>query len=132
MATKRMTRVNELLKREIVDILYRRIHEEDMDMAAVTVTEVITSPDLRHARVLVSIREHQGERNAYLGILNRNHKIFQRELNRATKLKYTPQLAFELDPSIERGDRVLRIIAEMERERGQEAEEESDEAHDEI
>ncbi len=116
MATKRMIRVNELLKREIVDVLYRRIHDEDMDMAAVTITEVITSPDLRQARVLVSIRGHHEDRNSYLGVLNRNHKIFQRELNRATKLKYTPHLTFELDPSIERGDRVLRIIEEMERE----------------
>ncbi len=116
MGTKRMVRVNELLKREIVDILYRRVHSGNMDIAAVTVTEVITSPDLRHARVLVSIREHENERNEYMGVLNSNRKVFQRELNKSTRLKYTPRIAFELDPAIERGDRVLGIIAEMEQE----------------
>ncbi len=118
MATKRITRVNELLKREIASYLYRLINEVDFDISAVTVTHVVTAPNLRHARVFVSIREHILEREAMLDTLREHRNAMQAHINRTMRMKYTPQLTFELDESIEKGDRVLHLIAELEEEYG--------------
>ena len=58
MSVKRLVRVNELIKREVATALYRVMNEKGFDLSAVSVTHVITSSDLRTARVLVSIRDH--------------------------------------------------------------------------
>ncbi|MDP6629943.1 MAG: 30S ribosome-binding factor RbfA [Kiritimatiellia bacterium] len=113
-----MTRVNELLKREISTALFRMLApEERVDTAAVTVTHVITSRNLRHARVLISILGHEDERGTIMSQI-RDHRVeIQQWINRNMKLKYTPKLDFELDTSVEQGDHVLGILQEMEDER---------------
>jgi ribosome-binding factor A len=78
------------------------------------VTHVITSSDLRSARVLVSIRGHEAERSRMLGQLRHHHAEFQRRLAENVILKYTPVLHFELDGSLESGDRVLNLLSELE------------------
>ncbi len=118
MPSQRITRVNELLKREIASYLYRLINEVDFDISAVTVTQVVTAPNLRHARVFVSIREHVLEREAMLDVLREKRNAVQQHINRTIRLKYTPQLTFELDESIEKGDHVLHLIDELEKEYG--------------
>lgn len=119
MASKRITRVNELLKREIAEFLYRLINEGGFDMSAVTVTQVVTASNLRNARVFVSIRDHVLEREAMLDTISSHRHAIQQHINKTTRLKYTPQLTFELDESIEKGDRVLNLIAELEEEYGE-------------
>lgn len=114
MGTSRMTRVNELIKREIASELYRLVNEVGFDLSAVTVTQVMTSSNLRHARVLISIRDHKGERQKMLGQLARHRATIQQQINRHLSLKYTPQLTFELDESIEKGDHVLNLISQLE------------------
>ncbi len=114
MGISRMTRVNELIKREIASEIYRLVNEAGFDLSAVTVTQVITSSNLRHARVLVSIRDHEGERGRMLGQLARHRATIQQGINKHLSLKYTPQLTFELDESIEKGDRVLNLISQLE------------------
>jgi len=126
MASKRITRVNELLKREIAAYLYRLINEVDFDLSAVTVTQVSTAPNLRNARVYVSIREHELEREAMLDIIRGHRHAMQKHINETMRLKYTPQLNFELDQSIEKGDRVLHLIAELEEEYGEPSPEPAD------
>lgn len=113
MSVRRLERVNELLKREIAGVIYKIGGEDKLDLAAVTVTRVITSPDLRHARVMISVRDHQQERQHIIDMLARHRSAIQRHINSDLKLKYTPQLAFELDESIEKGDRILSIINEL-------------------
>ncbi len=110
----RLTRVNELLKREIGDSLFRLMHEQSFDLAAVSITRVATSRNLRHACVYVSIRADEHEQKRMLSLLNSHRNEIQRRINRDINLKYTPRLTFELDDSIAEGDRVLRLIAEME------------------
>jgi len=114
MTTNRMIRVNELLKREIAEDLYRVVHEQDFDLSAVTVTHVITSTNLRHARVLVSIRGDDATRKNMLNKMLRHRKEIQHRIGRHVKLKYTPHLFFELDESIAEGDRVLHMLDELE------------------
>ncbi len=115
MTIDRITRVNELLKREISTALFRLLApEERVDTAAVTVTHVITSRNLRHARVLISILGHEDERGSIMEQI-RDHRVeIQQWINRNVKLKYTPRLDFELDRSVEQGDHVLEILQEME------------------
>jgi|APTNR8051073442_1049403.scaffolds.fasta_scaffold00006_131 ribosome-binding factor A len=114
MRPQRLTRVNQLLKQEVAEQLFRIMHEPGFDAAACTVTRVITSSDLRHARVLVSIRAEPDRQQELLGLISRHRKELQDIINRRITMKYTPQLAFELDESIAKGDDVLSIIAEME------------------
>jgi len=112
-----MTRVNELLKREISTALFRMLApEERVDTAAVTVTHVITSRNLRHARVLISILGHEDERGSIMEQIRNHRTQVQQWINRNVKLKYTPKLDFELDTSVEQGDHVLEILQEMENE----------------
>ncbi|NCC50936.1 MAG: 30S ribosome-binding factor RbfA [Spartobacteria bacterium] len=114
MGTRRLTRVNELLKRELADDLFRVANDGSLDLAAITITRVNVTPNLRHAQVYVSILGHEQERQQMLHKLQQHRKELQHELNAHTQLKYTPQLTFELDESIEQGDHILSIIAELE------------------
>lgn len=113
MKTDRLTRVNELLRREIGSALYRLLDRSQFDLAAVTVTHVITSSDLRTARVLVSIRGHEHERRAMLYRIQHLHGEIQELIAKDVILKYTPKLIFALDSSIEVGDRVLDILSKL-------------------
>ena len=114
MSVDRITRVNELLKREIGDLLFRVMQADKFDLAAVTITRVSTSKDLREARVYVSILGHEAERPRILALLSQRRGEFQRRINKDVTLKYTPRLTFILDTSVEEGDHVLAILAQLE------------------
>jgi ribosome-binding factor A len=114
MSIDRLTRVNELLRREIGTALFQMMHEADFDMAAVTITHVIASHDLRTARVLVSIRDHPEDREHMLRRLRKHRRDIQDRINRNLDLKYTPRLTFQLDSSVEQGHRVLDLLEQLE------------------
>lgn len=115
MANRRMTRVNELLRREIGTILYRVLNDADFDMAAITVTRVITSNNLRSADVHVSIRDHEDQKGRMLGLL-RSHRVeIQKIMSKNVVLKYTPKLTFKLDTSLAEGDRVLDVLDSLDK-----------------
>jgi ribosome-binding factor A len=108
--TQRMRRVNEALR----EVLSEGIGElKDPRIGFVTVTGVETSPDLRHARVYVSVMGSERKRDATLAGLQSSHGILQSRVNRELRLKRTPQLTFEYDPTIERGVRLSRLIDEL-------------------
>ncbi len=114
MPNRRLTRVNELLKREIAAELYRTGDPARLDLSAITITQVDVSSNLRRARVSVSIRAPEPRQRELLEAV-RDHRIaLQDHLNKAVDLKYTPTLSFELDESIAEGDRILRLIEELE------------------
>jgi ribosome-binding factor A len=114
MSHRRITRVNELIRREIGEALFRLVNEREFDMAAVTVTRVSTSPNLRNARVYVSIRDHDEDRDAMMSLLRKHRRELQAQLGRNLTMKYTPRLSFHLDESIERGDHVLKLLSDIE------------------
>ena len=116
MGTPRLVRVNELLKREIAEDVHRNFSLSDFDTAAVTITRVECAPDLRDANVFVSIFGHEDDRDRMIAHLNRHRQEVIRMMVKRVKLKYTPRLHFILDESIEGGDRILSMLAEMERE----------------
>ena len=114
MSTDRMLRVNELIRQEVAGFLYREINEPDFDLSTVTVTQVITSSNLRQAKVLVSIRAAPVVQQAMLHRLRRHRVPIQEMIGKNVVMKYTPQIHFELDLSIAKGDHVLGLISEME------------------
>jgi ribosome-binding factor A len=90
------------------------MNDRGFDVSAVTVTGVETTSDLRSARVLVSIRGTPEKQQEMMQQIAGHRKEIQEILGENVILKYTPRLSFELDPSIARGDHVLRLIAEIE------------------
>jgi ribosome-binding factor A len=76
----------------------------------VTVTGVETSPDLRHARVFVSVLGNKEEREESLAGLQRAHGVLQAEIAKLTHMKRTPELKFVYDETVERGMRVNEIL----------------------
>ena len=115
MPGQRLARVNELLKREIAQTLFRVVPEE-ADIGRVTITQVQTSPNLRKARVFVSVRGNQNDQDDWIRRLRRHRKEIQAVIGRNVVLKYNPQLMFILDHSVEEGDRILALLDELESE----------------
>jgi ribosome-binding factor A len=105
-----MRRVNESVRQ----VLSEAVGElKDPRIGFVTVTGVDTSPDLRHARVYVSVLGNDRKRAQSLRGLVAAHGVLQRRLARELRMKRTPQLAFEYDPAVERGIRMTQLIDEL-------------------
>jgi ribosome-binding factor A len=105
-----MRRVNEALK----EVLSEGIGElKDPRIGFVTVTSVRASPDLRQARVFVSVLGSERKRERTLAGLAAAHGVLQSRIARELRMKRTPQLAFEYDPSVERGVRLTKLIDEL-------------------
>ncbi len=113
MKIDRLTRVNELLRREISEVLYRLLDPSTFDLSALTVTHVITSSDLRNAKVLVSIRGHEHDRSRMMSRLQGLHAAIQEDIASKITLKYTPRLHFAIDESIAKGDHVLSLLSQL-------------------
>jgi ribosome-binding factor A len=113
MASGRIIRVNELLKREISNDIVRLFSNGHFDTGSITVTRVETAPDLRDAAVYISIFGHEEERMKMIRFLNKRRKDVQARMNKNVQIKYTPRLNFKLDTSLESGDRVLGILSEL-------------------
>jgi ribosome-binding factor A len=108
--TDRMRRVNEALR----EVLSEGIGDlKDPRIGFVTVTGVETSRDLRRATVYISVLGSKDKRAATLAGLESAHGILQGRVNRELRLKRTPQLVFEYDPTVERGVRLSRLIDEL-------------------
>jgi ribosome-binding factor A len=106
----RMRRVNESVREVLGEAL---LELKDPRIGFVTVTSVVTSPDLRHATVYVSVLGSERRRTATLKGLSAAHGPLQAALARQLRLKRTPQLTFEYDPSVERGVRMTQLIDEL-------------------
>jgi ribosome-binding factor A len=115
----RMRRVNEAVREVISAHIAGDL--KDPRIGFVTVTSVDTSPDLRHARVYVSVLGDESERERALAGLSSSRGFLQAKLNEDLRLKHTPTLAFEYDPSVEHGVRMTRLIEEAVRSEGADA-----------
>jgi ribosome-binding factor A len=106
----RLERVNELLKRELGELLTREVAFE---AALVTVQQVDITPDLKHAHVFISVIGSEDQAKAAMAKLHDSRKTLQHLLSKRVVLKYTPHLHFKLDDSIERGTRIISILEEI-------------------
>ena len=116
-APDRLTRVNELIKREISDLIYRSNISPSASVL-VSVTEVRTSVDLRNATVSVSVfGGGKVEQRLVLDSLNAARRDFQSAMAHTLGFKHTPVLTFRIDKRVAAGDRVFALLEEMENEK---------------
>ena len=110
--TQRTQRIDELLRQEMTSILQRDVDDPRIGFA--TITDIETTPDLRHAKVLVSVIGQPAERNATLAAMGHAMPFVRHELGKRLRLKRIPELHLELDDSLERGTRILHLLDELE------------------
>jgi ribosome-binding factor A len=111
--TRRSERVNELLREEISLIVQRELKDPRLG-GLISITEVETSPDFRHARVFVSVMGTEQEQVSSLVALNAAASFMRRELRgRLESLRYIPELAFKADHSIERGAQLSALLDQV-------------------
>lgn len=106
----RLDRVNELIKRELSELVRREI---TFAAKLVTVQEVDITPDLKHAHVYIGVLGTLDEKKQALAALHDHRQRFQKELAKRVVIKWTPQLHFALDTAGERGDRVLNLLDQL-------------------
>ena len=108
MTSDRMRRVDEAMR----EVLSAAITSElkDPRVGFVTVTAVETSPDLRHARVFVSVLGNQSVRRRSLDGLRSAHGYLQKRVSDELRIKHTPTLDFEYDDTADRGERITELI----------------------
>ena len=111
MAGQRMRRVDEAVREVLSDALGHR-DLKDPRIGFVTITDVKTSTDLRHARVYVSVLGSDEDREQTLAGLRSAHGVLQRRVAGELRLKRTPTLHFVYDESVERADRLTRMMEE--------------------
>ena len=123
MTSDRIRRVNEAMR----EVLSAAITTElkDPRVGFVTVTAVETSPDLRHARVFVSVLGNPGERRRSLQALDNAHGFLQRRVGSELRMKHTPQIQFVYDETPERGMRINELLQAEAGEQRREPEEEA-------
>jgi ribosome-binding factor A len=108
MRSERMRRVDEAVRDVLGDAIAKDL--QDPRVGFVTVTAVKTSPDLRHARVYVSVLGDEAARSASLEGLRSAHGVLQRVIAAELRLKHTPTLTFEYDESVDRGMRISELM----------------------
>jgi ribosome-binding factor A len=108
--TPRTVRVDELLKQEIARLF---LDLKDPRVGFTTVMDVRTSPDLRHARVYVSVLGDEPEKQATLAALHGARGYIRARLGEDLTLKYLPELHFELDRTLEQAARIEELLEDL-------------------
>jgi ribosome-binding factor A len=116
MSSRRVQKVAEAIREVVSMAILTEL--QDPRVRDVTVTSVEASGDLRYAKVLVSVMGDETRQNLTLRGLQSAAGFLQAKIASRIDLRYTPRLTFELDPSLERGDRILSLLTEMEAESG--------------
>lgn len=115
MGVSRAARMREEFKREASDILLKM---KDPRIGFVSVTDVEISRDLRHAKVFVSIYGDEEEKTNTLEALMHAQGFVRSEIGQRIRMRHTPEVTFRLDDSIERGDRINRLLRSVAAEEG--------------
>ena len=112
MASNRIGRINEEIQKELASLI-RNLKDPRVQDTMISITHVETTPDLRYAKVYVSFLEEAKAKDAMKGLQSAGGWL-RRELGNALKLRYTPELVWELDDSITYGARMLELINSLE------------------
>jgi ribosome-binding factor A len=118
MATsRRVSRVASLIKREVSQMLLSDIKDDRVGAGMVSITDVDVSGDLQHAKIFVSIYGTDEARAETMAGLKSATSFVRSELGSRIRLRRTPEVVFLEDRSIERGDRILSLLNQLERDR---------------
>jgi len=109
----RLQRVRELLKREIGEVIRRQLPVDEVGL--INVNDVDVAPNLHNATVYIGVLGREAQKKRAMEALEQSRKRIQGYLGKAIVLKYTPRLRFVLDDSVERGNKILRILDELEK-----------------
>lgn len=112
MASNRIGRINEEIQRELSSLI--RTVKDPRVHGLVSITAVDTTPDLRYAKIFVSVLDKSDVKEVVKGLRSAGGYL-RRELGRALQLRYTPELTFTPDDSIAEGARILEIIHDLEK-----------------
>jgi ribosome-binding factor A len=107
----RKDRVGDLIKREIAHLIQYEL--KDPGIGFVTVTDVSMSVDLRHARIFYTVLGDDDCRDKTATALKRARGFIQREVGKRLKLRYTPEISFDFDTSVERGAHIEELIQKI-------------------
>jgi ribosome-binding factor A len=116
--TTRQKKVGELLRSEISDIIQREIR--DPRLGFVTVTEVDVTPDMRIARVFVSVMGEHDVQEAAIAALNKARGFVRLEIGKRITMRITPEIEFRLDHSIEHGARIFELLQQIKQDESEE------------
>lgn len=111
MASNRLGRINEEIQRELSDLL-REMKDPRLHKTLLSITRVETTPDLRYAKVYVSLLDKTFTKETLAG-LKSSSGYMRRELGRALQLRYTPELQWQADDSITHGAHILDILSKL-------------------
>jgi ribosome-binding factor A len=114
MPGSRRERVEELIVREVSDIIRREV--KDPRIGFITVTEAEVSPDLRHARIFVSILGTEEEQAASLKGLNSAARFIRNEFGKRVTMRVLPEFTFKIDTAIAHGARIHELLEQVKRE----------------
>lgn len=123
---RRVSRVSELIKREISQMLMHGLKDERIGLGMVSITDVDVSGDLQHAKVFVSIYGSEEVREQTMAGLKAVTGQVRSELGRRVRLRRTPEIIFVEDRSFDRAVRVLSLINEISQKRGDTSEDDED------
>lgn len=110
--TRRAERVSSLIQQEISKLLREQVNDPRL-ASLISVTRVLTSPDMRHAKVFVSTFGDKANKTEMLQGFIAASGFFRRQLAHRLRLKHMPELSFHIDDSIERGAAVLKLIQKV-------------------
>jgi ribosome-binding factor A len=111
MSSNKINRINEDIQR-VLSTLLRNIKDPRVNQGMISITAVETTPDLRYSKVYLSVMGLQSEKELQKGLKSAAGYL-RRELGSALQLRYTPELSFHLDKSIEHGANINRILNEL-------------------
>lgn len=111
MASNRIGRINEEIQRELSDLL-RELKDPRVHKTMLSITRVETTPDLRYAKIYVSLLEKEFTKETLAG-LKSSSGYLRRELGRSLQLRYTPELQWHPDDSITHGAHILKLLSEL-------------------
>ncbi len=112
MASNRIGRINEEIQKELSNLI-RNLKDPRVQDTMISLTHVETTPDLRYAKVYASFLQKEKAGDALKGLKSASGYL-RRELGAKLKLRYTPELVWELDDSITYGAKMLKLINSLE------------------
>jgi len=110
--SRRTERLNKVIKQEISRLLEREVNDPRLSNL-ISVTQVSLSPDLKYAKIFVSILGNETNKTETLAGFNAASGFLRKELASHLRLRYAPRLSFHYDDSIERGARLLKLIGQV-------------------
>ena len=111
MASNRIGRINEEIQRELSDLL-RELKDPRVHKTMLSITRVETTPDLRYAKIYVSLLDKEYTKETLAG-LKSSAGYLRRELGRNLQLRYTPELQWQPDDSITQGAHILELLSKL-------------------